>query len=72
MMRVVIAFYRIYRCMCFYTQLVSMCFNLFQFFFGKSTGVYNNAMYLVTFFFGQVFYTIGSIQSTAKTQNNFF
>src|SRR5258707_1264011 len=63
--------YRINSGMCFYTESVCMFFYLFQFFFGKPTGIYDHAVNLIAFFFCKIFYTVRSIQAAAKTQYYF-
>src|SRR4051794_13477868 len=69
---IIIAFLCFNCLMRLYTEGVSMILNMLQFILIKSAGIYDYAVYLVSFFFSKIFYTERGVQSTAKAENNFF
>src|SRR5215831_16348703 len=69
---IIIVLYGIHRGVRFYSQVICMFFYLFQFLFAESTGIYNDTMHLISFILSKVFYTIGCVQSAAKSEYYFF
>ena len=52
-------------------QAACMCLDRLEFGRGKSAGVHDDAVYLVSLVFGEVFHAEGGIQSTAEAQYYF-